>query len=63
MGKALWRDNESRLYINTKLEFDAHSYLASQGGDVMPEINIAKGITADWWVGGAIAGVFATDPN
>ena len=63
LGKALWRDNESRLYINTKLEFDAHSYLASQGGDITPEINIAKGITPDWWVGGAIAGVFATDPD
>lgn len=63
LGKALWRDNEARLYINAKLELDAHSYLATQGGDITPEINIAKGITADWWIGGAISGVFATDPD
>lgn len=62
-GKALWRDNDARLYINATLQFDAHSYLATQGGDITPEINLAKGITADWWIGGAVNGVFATDPD
>ena len=63
IGKALWRDNDARLYINAKLEFDAHSYLAMQGGDISPEINLAKGLTPDWWIGGAVSGAFATDPD
>jgi len=62
-GKALWRDDDARLYINATLQLDAHSYLAMQGGDITPEINIAKGITKDWWIGGAVNGVFATDPD
>lgn len=63
LGKALWRDNDARIYINAKLELDAHSYLAMQGGDISPEINFAKGLTPDWWIGGAVSGVFATDPD
>jgi hypothetical protein len=62
-GKALIRDHPQRFYLNTTLELDAHSQLASQGGDITPEINVAKGLTADWWIGGAFAGVLATDPD
>ena len=63
LGKALWRDNGNRFYINTSVEIDAHSYLASTGWDLTPELAVVKGITPKWWVGCTVAGVFATRPD
>lgn len=63
LGKALWRDNDERLYINASVEIDAHSYPASTGWDVTPELSLAKGLTEDWWIGGSLAGTFATSPD
>ncbi len=63
LGKALWRDNDARLYINASLEIDAHSYLASTGWDLSPEISFVKGLTDEWWVGANVGGSFATSPD
>ena len=63
LGHALHRDNEERLYINATLDLDAHSMLATHGGDLTPELSLAKGITEDWWIGGNVGAVFATDPD
>ncbi len=63
LGHALHRDNEARLYLNATLDIDAHSMLATQGGDLTPELNIAWGITEEWWIGGNVGGVISTDPD
>lgn len=63
LGTALHRDNDARLYVNATLDLDAHSILASQGADITPEINAAWGITEDWWIGGNLGAVLATDPD
>ena len=63
LGKALWRDNDARLYINASVEIDAHSYLASTGWDISPEVAFVKGLNDDWWVGATISGSFATSPD
>jgi hypothetical protein len=63
LGRALHRDNAARLYLNATINIDFHSVLASQGGDLTPEINAAWGINDEWWLGGNLGGVFATDPD
>ena len=62
-GHAFYRNNETRTYVNGTLQLDAHSVLSTHGGDITPEINIAKGITEDFWIGGNVGGVFATAPD
>lgn len=63
LGHALYRNNDERLYFNATLDIDAHSMLAMHGGDLTPEINVAKGLTEDWWIGGNVGAVLATDPD
>ncbi len=63
LGKALYRNNDDRLYVNATFDVDVHSQQASQGGELTPEINVAKGLTADWWIGGSLGAVLATAPN
>ncbi len=62
-GWALHRDNEARWYVNTTLTIDAPSVLSERGLDLTSELNTAYGITDDWWIGGALGGVFATAPE
>lgn len=62
-GHALLRDHDARLYINATLDVDIPSLLASRGVDLTPEINIAKGLTEDWWIGGSLNAVFSTAPD
>lgn len=62
-GTALWRDNATRCYVNATLDVDVPSLQASRGVDITPEINFAKGITEDWWIGGSISAVLATSPD
>ena len=62
-GKALYRNNDDRLYVNATLDVDVHSQLASQGADISPELNVAKGLTSALWIGGNIGGTLATAPN
>jgi hypothetical protein len=63
VGTALYKNHQERLYINAAVEFGVPSLLADRGIDITPEINIAKGITKDWWIGGELAGVFSTSRN
>ena len=63
VGTALYKNHKDRLYINAVLEASGPSLLADRGIDITPEINIAKGLTKDWWVGGEISGVFSTARN
>jgi len=63
LGHALYRNNDTRLYVNASLELDAHSRLATRGGDVSPALDLAKGLTEDWWIGGSIGAVLAMNPD
>ena len=63
LGTALWRDNDARFYVNATLDVDVPSVLASRGVDFTPEINFAKGITEDWWVGGSVSAVLSSSPD
>ena len=49
--------------MNATLELDAHSRLATSSGDVSPGIDVAKGITEDWWIGGGLEAVLAMNPD
>lgn len=61
LGHAFYRDNDSRLYVNGTLDVDAHSMLATHGGDITAELNLAKGLTEDFWIGGNLGAVLSTD--
>lgn len=63
IGRALYRNNDKRLYLNATLDLDLHSTLASGGADLTPEIGVAKGLTEDWWIGGNLGAVLATSPD
>lgn len=63
LGHALYRNNDERLYLNATLDLDVHSQLAIHGGDITPSLDVAKGLTDDWWTGGSLAAVLATDPD
>ena len=59
-GWALHRDNDARWYVNATFSVEGPSVLSEKGIDLSPELNTAFGITDDWWIGGALGGVFAT---
>jgi hypothetical protein len=63
LGHALYRNNDERLYFNATLDFDVHSQLSTHGGDFTPSLDVAKGLTEDWWIGGSLAAVLATAPD
>jgi len=63
IGHSLYSNKDSRLYVNATLELDAHSRLATSGGDVTPGLDLAKGLTEDWWVGGSVGAVLALSPD
>ena len=63
LGAPIHRDKKKRFFINVSLDVDGPSLLAERGLDLTPEINLAKGLTKDWWVGGALSAVLSTAPD
>ena len=63
LGYALYKNNEERLYWNAKLEIDPHSQLASRGWDLAPSMDVAYGLTEDWWIGCDVGAVLSTRPD
>lgn len=63
LGYALYKNNEERLYWNAKLDLDPHSLLASRGWDITPSLDVAYGLTEDWWIGYDVGVVLATRPD
>ncbi len=63
LGRALYRNNAQRCYVNAVLEVEARSLLASGGGDLAPSLGVAWGVTESLWLGGELGAVLATAPD
>jgi hypothetical protein len=62
-GAAIHKDHKDRLYINALVEVSGPSQLADKGVDFDAKITVAKGLNADWWLGGDLERIFSTSRN
>ncbi|MEO7932712.1 MAG: hypothetical protein ABIT76_06100 [Chthoniobacterales bacterium] len=63
LGAALYRNNDTRFYLNATFALDPHSRYATQGMDLSPGLDFAWGLTDALWIGGGFGIDASTSPK